>query len=53
MKTEIVQFMPRPRHDDAQTDFPVIAFLAVVPGLVPDHAGFPPIEQGKPDSCEP
>ena len=52
MKTEIVQFMPRPLHDDAQTDFPVIAFLAVVPDLVPGHAGVPPSEQGKPDDCE-
>ena len=52
MKTEIVQFMPRPRQDDTQTDFPVIAFLAIVPGFFPDHAGVPPIVQVKPDSCE-
>ena len=26
MSAEIIQFIPRPRRDDAQTDFPPIAF---------------------------
>ncbi|WP_156434629.1 hypothetical protein [Bradyrhizobium lablabi] len=26
MSTDIIQFIPRPKHDDAQTDFPAIAF---------------------------
>jgi hypothetical protein len=31
MMAEIIQFIPRPRRDREQTDFPTIAFRAVVP----------------------
>jgi hypothetical protein len=26
VSTDIIQFIPRPKRDDAQTDFPAIAF---------------------------
>jgi hypothetical protein len=47
VSAEIIQFIPRPRRDDAQTDFPTIAFRsaaqdpAVDPAEVPSdkHAG--------------
>ena len=30
MSAEIIQFIPRPRHDHEQTDFPTIAFRSAV-----------------------
>ena len=30
MNAEIIQFIPRPKRDDAQTDFPTIAFRSAV-----------------------
>ena len=29
MSINIIQFIPRPKRDDAQTDFPAIAFRSV------------------------
>ena len=29
MSTDIIQFIPCPKRDDAQTDFPAIAFRSV------------------------
>ncbi|UPJ51856.1 hypothetical protein IVB30_11205 [Bradyrhizobium sp. 200] len=29
MSTDIIQFIPCSKHDDAQTDFPAIAFRSV------------------------
>ena len=47
MSAEIIQFIPRPGRDDAQTDFPTIAFRSAVqdPAVNPvaaapdEHAG--------------
>jgi hypothetical protein len=36
--SEIIQLMPRPNSDDAQTDFPTIAFRSAVPDPVIAHA---------------
>jgi hypothetical protein len=40
VSAEIIRFIPRPRHDDEQTDFPTIAFRSAVPSddLTMDHA---------------
>jgi hypothetical protein len=39
MTAEIIRFIPRPKHDREQTDFPAIAFRAPVPtGSAADHA---------------
>jgi hypothetical protein len=35
----IVRFIARPRHDDAQTDFPTIAFRSAIPDIAADRAG--------------
>ena len=32
MSAEIIQFIPRPRRDDAQMDFPTIAFRSAAHG---------------------
>ena len=42
MSAEIIQFIPRPRHDDEQTDFPAIAFRSAVQDLTMDHADAEP-----------
>ena len=36
--SEIIQLMSRPNRDDAQTDFPTIAFRSAVPNPVIAHA---------------
>jgi hypothetical protein len=36
--SEIIQFIPRPARDDAQTDFPAIAFRSAVHDPVVRHA---------------
>jgi hypothetical protein len=36
--SEIIQLMPRPNSDDAQADFPTIAFRSAVPDPVISHA---------------
>ena len=39
MTAEIIHFIPRPKRDREQTDFPAIAFRAPVPdGSAADHA---------------
>jgi hypothetical protein len=30
VSTDIIQFIPRPKRDDAQTDFPTIAFRSAL-----------------------
>jgi len=38
VSAEIIQFIPRPRPDDQQTDFPTIAFRSAVSDFAMDHA---------------
>ena len=52
MSAEIIQFIPRPRHDDEKTDFPTIAFRSAVPDLTMDHADAVPCEHALPDGGE-
>ena len=42
MSAEIIQFIPRPRHDSEQTDFPTIAFRSVVRDLATDRVDAAP-----------
>jgi hypothetical protein len=48
---EIIQFIPRPKHDREQTDFPTIAFRSARPpgDLVMDHADTAPCEYVRPE----
>jgi len=50
MSAEIIQFIPRPKHNREQTDFPTIAFrsaLADEAGM--DHVDAAPCEHVQPD----
>jgi hypothetical protein len=38
VSAEIIQFIPRPRRDDAQTDFPTIAFRTAAHDPAMAHA---------------
>jgi len=49
MSAEIIQFVPRPRNDQEQTDFPTIAFRSVVPDLAKDHVDTAPCEYVVPE----
>jgi hypothetical protein len=33
MSNEVIRFIPRPRHDEDHTDFPVIAFRSAAPDI--------------------
>jgi hypothetical protein len=37
VSAEIIQLMPRPRHDGERTDFPAIAFRTVAPATATDQ----------------
>jgi hypothetical protein len=37
VSAEIIQFMPRPGHDNEHTDFPAIAFRTAVPDIAGDQ----------------
>ena len=52
MSTEIIQFIPRPKRNNAQTDFPAIAFRSAVrdPNIDPVDSG--PEKHGLPASRE-
>jgi hypothetical protein len=53
MSAEIIRFIPRPKHDREQTDFPTIAFRSVVPDdQVDDPADTAPCEYVQPDWYE-
>jgi hypothetical protein len=52
MSAEIIQFIPRPRHDRQRTDFPTIAFRSVVHELATDRAERAPREYCEPDKRE-
>jgi hypothetical protein len=51
MSAEIIQFIPRPKHDREQTGFPTIAFRSTRPpdDLVMDHADTAPCEYVRPE----
>jgi hypothetical protein len=54
MSADIIHFIPRPKRDREQTDFPAIAFrLPVRPDdLATDHADTAPCEYVAPDPRE-
>ena len=53
MSAEIIQFIPRPKHDRGQTDFPTIAFRSAVPDSpANDYADTAPCEYVQPDWYE-
>jgi hypothetical protein len=54
MSAEIIRFIPRPKHDREQTDFPTIAFrLPVRPDdLTIDRVDTAPCEYVAPDAGE-
>jgi hypothetical protein len=50
MSAEIIQFIPRPRHNREQTDFPSIAFRSTVPDETgTEHVDTAPSEYVQPD----
>jgi len=53
MSAEIIQFIPRPKHEREQTDFATIVFRSAVPDdLAVDHADTAPCEYVQPDWYE-
>jgi len=44
VSAEIIQFIPRPRHDRAPTDFPTIAFRSAVADPDTEYADTAPSE---------
>jgi hypothetical protein len=51
VSADIIRFIPAPKRDDEQTDFPTIAFRSAVPpdDLTMDHADASPSEYICPD----
>jgi hypothetical protein len=49
MSADIIQFIPRPRTDHEQTDFPTIAFRSAVPDLARDPVDTAPCEYVVPE----
>jgi hypothetical protein len=54
MSAEIIRFIPRPKHDHEQTDFPTIAFRLPARPKAPaiDHVDTAPCEYAAPDASE-
>ncbi len=52
MNADIIQFIPRPRTNHEQTDFPTIAFRSVVPDPNRDHVDTAPCEYVEPEGGE-
>lgn len=52
MSTEIIQLMPQPNRDDAQTDFPTIAFRSAMPDPVTAHADADAVRYAEPKKRE-
>jgi hypothetical protein len=50
MSNEVIRFIPRPRHDEDHTDFPVIAFRSAAPDIATDHIGPAAREGARPTS---
>lgn len=51
MNNEVIQFIPRPRHDEDRTDFPVIAVRSAAPDIAIDHIGQAACEDARPTSA--
>ncbi len=53
MIAEIIRFIPRPKHDRQQTDFPAIAFRSTVAeNSATDHADVVQCDRVQPDWYE-
>jgi len=54
MSAEILRFIPRPKHDLEQTDFPTIVFRQAVPEdcTMNHHPDTAPCEYAQPDWYE-
>jgi hypothetical protein len=52
MSADVIQFIPRPRTDCEQTDFPTIAFRSTVHDLSRDHVDTAPSEYVEPEGGE-
>ena len=53
MSAEIIQFIPRPKHEREQTVFPTIVFRSAAPDDRPmDHADTAPCEYVAPARAE-
>ena len=52
MSADIIQFIPCPRDDQEQTDFPTIAFRSVVHDLARDQVDTAPCEYVEPEGGE-
>ena len=52
MSAEIIQFIPRPGRDDAQTDFPTIAFRSAAQDPVVAHADAAADQANEPERRE-
>jgi hypothetical protein len=50
VSADIIQFIPRPRTDQEQTDFPTIAFRSAVPDLAWDPLDTAPCEYVVPEA---
>ena len=48
MSTDIIQFIPRPKRDDVQTDFPAIALRSARP-----HPATDPVDEAPDKHCGP
>jgi hypothetical protein len=52
VSTDIIQIIPRPKHDDAQTDFPAIAFRSARQDPVTDPVDAAPDKHAGPAGRE-
>ncbi|MBN8989039.1 MAG: hypothetical protein J0H42_12385 [Rhizobiales bacterium] len=52
MSADVIQFIPRPRNDQEQTDFPAIAFRSAVPDLSREHVDTAACEHVEPEGGE-
>jgi hypothetical protein len=52
MSADIIQFIPRSRTDQEQTDFPTIAFRSVVRDVARDRVDTAPCEYVEPEGGE-
>ena len=54
MSADIIRFIPRPKHDRGQTDFPTIAFRFPLRPDDPatDHVDTAPCEYAAPEASE-
>jgi hypothetical protein len=48
VSNEVIRFIPRPRHDEDDTDFPVIAFRSAAPDIATCRIGQAVCEDARP-----